>query len=118
KSQTAVEEIERRPWRVNEIIRAVSKASGIPVRDITGPLRAKELVYARQAVMWIARQQGCWSYPQIGRLLGNRDHTTVMHGVNRAENRLKADAWFRWLVAASEAHLTSENFPTLEAVSR
>jgi chromosomal replication initiation ATPase DnaA len=42
--------------------------------------------------MWEIRQRTILSTPQIGRALGNRDHTTVLHGIKRHEKRLAAIA--------------------------
>lgn len=42
--------------------------------------------------MWALKQEGRWSLPQIGRLLGNRDHTTIIHGVRQHEKRLREAA--------------------------
>lgn len=75
----------RAPWRVREITRAVSKSFDVPMRDLLGPKRGVEVVKARHAAMWIARREGVWSLPHIGRMLGNRDHTTILYGIKKAE---------------------------------
>jgi len=64
------------------IVRAVARASGVSSSDIRGQRRTRDLVRLRWAAAWLARANGA-SYPQIGRALGGRDHTTIIHGVRR-----------------------------------
>lgn len=53
---------------------------GISAKTLIGPRRFGRLAEARQVAMYLARQLTTKSYPQIGHILGNRDHTTIMHG--------------------------------------
>jgi len=50
------------------------------------PSRKKELVDIRDLVVFILREYAGMSYPAIGRLLGGRDHTTIMHAYNKVRN--------------------------------
>jgi chromosomal replication initiation ATPase DnaA len=54
-----------------------------------GPARFRFVTVARFAVYKAMRIRG-WSFSQIGQLM-NRDHTTVMHGVTRAEYYIEKD---------------------------
>ncbi len=58
--------------------------------DLFGPRRHKELVYPRQIIMYLLRHELNYSFPKIGRELG-KDHTTVMHGVEKIEHELPKD---------------------------
>lgn len=60
--------------------------------DVISPRRKYSIVYARQHVAWILRDVGHLSLPTIGRLIGGRDHTTILHACRRFEARLVADA--------------------------
>jgi chromosomal replication initiation ATPase DnaA len=53
------------------------------------------MVRARFAVMWVARELFGFSTPVIGRSLGNRDHSTVLNGIKRAEELREDDDDFR-----------------------
>ena len=64
------------------------------VGEITGGSRYARLVRARWAVMLALREAG-WSSARIGRALGGRHHTTVLHGLKRAEALHATDAGFR-----------------------
>lgn len=63
---------------VSQLVREAAAHLNVTPEELTGPGRARELVRARAAISRVARDQG-YSYPQIGRLLGGRDHTTIMH---------------------------------------
>jgi chromosomal replication initiator protein len=65
---------------VKQIIERICRATGVSKYDVLSNRRNAELVFARHAVMyWACRRTGL-SLPQIGRLLGGRDHTTILHG--------------------------------------
>ncbi|BAE49256.1 helix-turn-helix domain-containing protein [Paramagnetospirillum magneticum] len=77
----------------------VAKAFGIDPRMMTSSQRAKKLARPRQVAMWIvARIMPSLSMPQIGRAFGNRDHTTVIHGVRKIEEMRGNDPAFAELV--------------------
>lgn len=73
-------------WK--EIVRDVARRHRVRFEEILGPSRAQPIAGIRQEAMWELHQQDRWSLPQIGRFLGNRDHTTVLHGVRRHAERL------------------------------
>jgi chromosomal replication initiation ATPase DnaA len=66
------------------IIKEVAEKHGISVADIIGPNRHKNLVSARhEAIGIVAATHWHYSLPQLGRLFGGRDHTTIMHAICR-----------------------------------
>lgn len=75
---------------VRKFVAEVSKEYAIPANHILGPSRIAEVVEARQEVMRRAHAAGV-SFSRIGRDLGGRDHTTIIHGVRRAEERIMRD---------------------------
>lgn len=62
------------------IIGAVAAATRISAGELTSAARKPPVVRARWIAMWLMRREGL-SMPQIGRALGDRDHTTVRHGL-------------------------------------
>jgi len=72
---------------VRSIADRVARETGIAVADIVGPNRTLPAAHARQEVMRRAHRTGQFSMAQIGRELG-RDHTTVIHGINAATQRI------------------------------
>ena len=91
-------------FRQHRVIAAVVDLLGIPRSELLGANQTKSHVRGRWALMYVLRSLG-WSSPQIGRALGNRDHTTVLYGVNRAEALLATDREFAGLVRRIEAVL-------------
>ncbi|MDR0297912.1 MAG: chromosomal replication initiator protein DnaA [Streptococcaceae bacterium] len=63
----------------------------LPLSDLTGPKRQKEIVAARQIAMYLIRELLGTSLPAIGKEFGNRDHTTVMYAVRQVTEKMKND---------------------------
>ncbi|MFJ6322282.1 MULTISPECIES: helix-turn-helix domain-containing protein [unclassified Rhizobium] len=63
---------------------------GFTFDKIRSPDRHRKVVAARQLLMYEVKKLFDRSYPEIGRLFGGRDHTTVLHAVKKIE-RLKAE---------------------------
>ena len=62
-----------------------SEVTGISLLDLCSNRRTLAVVKSRQIAYWLARSFTLLSYPGIGRRLGDRDHTTVMHGCKRVD---------------------------------
>jgi chromosomal replication initiation ATPase DnaA len=58
--------------------------------EVLGKTRKHNVVVARQEVCWRLYKERKLSLPRIGRLVGNRDHTTVLHSVRQHQSRLEA----------------------------
>lgn len=71
------------------IIEVVAEHFGVSPEDITSKKRNSEFVQPRQVVMYLCRKLTDTSYVNIGKLLGKKDHTTIIHGVNKIEDELK-----------------------------
>lgn len=72
------------------IMHRAMKVFGVSRTELTGASRNRRIVFARQFVMYWARRKVGLSLPQIGRRLGGRDHTTVLHGCQRYVDKRKA----------------------------
>ena len=70
------------------IIREVSRYYCIPVEKLRGSGRSKDMVLPRQIAMYLVREMTDYSLPEIGKVF-SRDHTTVLHSINKIENYLK-----------------------------
>lgn len=57
--------------------------------DIESDRRTMDVIKARQELMYRLRTETTWSLPRIGRFLGNRDHTTVIHGFHKFKKQLE-----------------------------
>lgn len=79
------------PTTVEEIQERVSTAFGISRAELVGTSRAATPLRARQVAILLTREATDLSLPQIGRLYGGRDHSTVLNALRRAEAALVAD---------------------------
>ena len=77
---------------VEEIQQRVSTAFGISRAELVGSSRAARPLGARQVAIYLTRELTDLSLPQIGRLYGGRDHSTVLNSIRRAEARIGEDA--------------------------
>lgn len=75
--------------------------------EIRGPSRSPRLTHPRFAVAWLARRHTNKSLRQIGFVLGRRDHTTVRHQVQRAQELRLVDEDFRWMTDRLDSLLAS-----------
>ena len=79
---------------VRKICEDAARITGLKYAEIIGQGRARELSYARFAVIYAARLAYGYSLPRIGRALGNRDHTTILSGEKRARELREQDLEF------------------------
>ena len=70
---------------LDEILRVVADFYTLRQAEITGPRRSKDIVRARQIAIYLAKQLTTKSLPEIGRRFGGRDHTTIIHSINRIQ---------------------------------
>lgn len=80
------------------IIEAVAADGDIDVNELIGQNRSAKIAIPRQLAMYILREFNSISLPQIGEILGGRDHTTVMYGIKKIEDdeKLKKRAENIW----------------------
>jgi len=90
---------------VETIIDVVAEHFKMQVGDLLGKKRNKEIVMPRQIAMYLAREMGNMSYPDIGRSF-DRDYTTVIHSYEKVKAELKRDTTLRGAISdiRSRAH--------------
>jgi len=76
-----------------------SKYFGMTLGELKSPLRRQALVNARGVAMYLARDLTDKSLEEIGEFFGGRDHTTVLHGCRRTQERMTVDRATRQAVA-------------------
>jgi len=74
---------------ITEIIKLASDYSGIEPNQIHIKTRKEEVVIARQLAHYMAKKKTDLSLANIGKLIGNKDHATVLHSINTIENYLQ-----------------------------
>lgn len=90
---------------VHDIVKAVCAHLGVPLREIMNDQRNKHLVYPRHITYYLCAKLTLRSLPDIGRRLGDRDHTTILHGARKIERMLKTDIMLQATVEMLTEHL-------------
>ena len=76
---------------IKDVVKVVSDYYNLEESSVYEKTRRKEIVKARQVVMYILREDFNVSYPLIGQKLGGKDHTTVIHSYLKIKDDLKND---------------------------
>lgn len=82
-----------------QIIERTARHFQIPIEDLMGPKRDKDIVVPRQIAMYILRSELHLSFPKIARELGRKDHTTAIHSVEKIEKESRMDEDIRSAIA-------------------
>lgn len=106
------EKIVRRVVRVSDepltldlISDTVCESLGVTHQDINGKSRKKEIVQGRQIVMYLAQKMTKMPASRIGRLIGGRDHSTVLHSCKKIEAEMQKNKNLRQTVDKIEKEL-------------
>jgi len=75
-----------------EIISATSKYYNVPQSEIVSSKRQKELILPRQAAIYLLREQTNKSLPEIGRIMGGKDHSTILYAQKKITEAIKINA--------------------------
>jgi len=78
----------------DRVLREVCQAYSLTPEQLTGSERWQCFMAGRLTAYWLLRTVCKLSFPQIGRVMGNRDHTTIINGVRSAEKRRAKEAMF------------------------
>lgn len=74
---------------IEDIVQFFAEKFGVEKAVIIGKSRKQEIVLIRDVITYFLREYAEMSYPAIGKLLGNRDHTTIIHSYNKTKNNIK-----------------------------
>ncbi|MDK2982263.1 MAG: chromosomal replication initiator protein [Chloroflexota bacterium] len=78
-----------------QILDTVAKAYNLSHEELLSRNRSKSIALPRQVAMYLLREIGNESLPQIGEALGGRDHTTVMYACEKVADLIERDDHFR-----------------------
>ena len=76
---------------IQRIQKIVSEYFQISVEDIRSKKRSSNISFPRQIAMYLCRTMTSESFPKIGTEFGGKDHTTVMHSVDKIENEIRVN---------------------------
>lgn len=87
------------------IIDSVCNLLRITEKEFYGKSRKHRMAEARFIVSWFARKYTPLSLQEIGDVIGNRDHTSILHGVKSIDRRLLLDEWTKNVVNCLDAEI-------------
>lgn len=90
-----------------KVLTFINQYFNLKMVDLTGPKRKKELVLPRQLAMFLLYQECNLPYEKIGEMLGGRDHTTIMHGVEKIHEVSQRDREVQRLLIELKSGLTN-----------
>lgn len=86
--------VDNHPLTIDDILEKVCKHYNVSQQHVFSKSRRRDLVQVRQVSMYLAQKYTKMPASRIGQLIGNRDHSTVIHSCNTIEKRLKIDKGF------------------------
>ena len=87
--------VDNHPLTIDEILEKVCRHYNVEQRQVFSKSRKRDYVQVRQVSMYLAQKYTKMPAGRIGQLIGNRDHSTVIHSCNAIEQRLKVDLAFQ-----------------------
>ena len=86
--------VDDHPLTIDDILEKVCHHYGVSQQSVFSKSRKRSYVQVRQVSMYLAQKYTKMPASRIGQLIGNRDHSTVIHSCNIIEQRLKVDKAF------------------------
>ena len=86
--------VDDKPLTIDDIVEKVCTHYNVTTAAVNSKSRKREYVVARQVTMYLAQKYTKMPASRIGKLVGNRDHSTVIHSCSKVEERLKIDHEF------------------------
>lgn len=84
--------IAQRQVTVEEVLQTVAARYGVRVSELKSSRKTRDVTRPRQVAMFLARQLTGQSYPEIGKALGGKDHSTVVKGVKKIQGQMAREA--------------------------
>ena len=86
--------VDDKPLTIDDIVEKVCTHYNVTTAAVNSKSRKREYVVARQVTMYLAQKYTKMPASRIGKLVGNRDHSTVIHSCSKVEERLNIDHKF------------------------
>jgi len=101
----AVRMVEKKPLDVADVLEKVCEHYGVDTSTVYSKVRKREVVQVRQIAMYLAKKHTEASSAKIGKLIGKRDHATVLHACKIVGAQLEVDKAFKNEIEELEANL-------------
>lgn len=83
---------------IQKIQQVVAEYYNISVEDLKSKKRKSEIAFPRQVAIYLCRTLTNESFPKIGIHFGGRDHSTVIHSVDKIDNKIKTNSDFKDII--------------------
>ncbi|MCK6581803.1 MAG: chromosomal replication initiator protein DnaA [Anaerolineales bacterium] len=93
----------------NHVVDLVARKFGLTAEKLLGRDRTKEIALPRQIAMYLLREEAKISFPQIGEVLGGRDHSTVMSAYEKIKEQIHADRRLEQDIASIKQQLYNQS---------
>ena len=90
---------------IQKIQQVVAEYYNITVEDLKSKKRKAEIAFPRQIAIYLCRTLTDESFPKIGIQFGGRDHSTVMHSVDKIENEIKTNSQFKSIIESLKSKI-------------
>jgi len=100
---------QRSAFEPSRVVDVVASVFGISTEKLLGRDRTREAALPRQVVMYLLRQEANVSLPQIGQVLGGRDHTTVIYACEKVAGLIEKDEILRRQVSQIREQLNGQH---------
>lgn len=94
----------------DDIMTLITTEFAISARELTGKSRTQTVSLPRQIAMYLLREHTESSLEDVGRIFGNRDHTTVLYAVTKIRERSQTDRMFKELLDGLGNRLLTRSF--------
>ena len=95
--------VDDRPLTMDDILETVCNHFNVSTASVHSKSRKRDIVVARQVSMYLAQKYTKMPSARIGKLVGGRDHSTVIHSCTQVEQRMKVDSVFQSDVQSIES---------------
>lgn len=90
---------------IQKIQQVVAEYYNITVEDLKSKKRKAEIAFPRQIAIYLCRTLTDESFPKIGIQFGGRDHSTIMHSVDKIENEIKTNSQFKSIIESLKSKI-------------
>lgn len=101
--------VDNKPLTVDDILDKVCGHYNVSQQNVLSKSRKRDYVIVRQVSMYLAQKYTKMPASRIGQLIGNRDHSTVIHSCNTVEQRIKIDKTFKEEIGSIENSFKLKN---------
>jgi chromosomal replication initiator protein len=99
----------RNKIKVPQILKRVAKEFNLTVKELKGIRRTEEIAFSRQVCMYILREEFGFKLEQIAHFLERKDHTTVIHAVDKIRSKIMIDEGFKNQMEMLKENIVNEN---------